>query len=101
MLCLWYEKWISKKYFKVQRFYQCSQWRWMAVTSKQNKVINKLLKGWTNLRIIYLLIGLVLIIHTIMDRQIIGVFLGLYILFMGLFGFGCAGGNCEIKENKK
>jgi hypothetical protein len=64
-------------------------------------VINSLLKGWTTVRIIYLLIGLVLIIHTIMDRQIIGVFLGLYILFMGLFGFGCAGGNCEIKENKK
>lgn len=64
-------------------------------------MIKHLFKGWTTLRIIYLLIGLILLIHTIMDGQIIGVLLSLYILFIGLFGFGCASGNCTVNQNKK
>lgn len=52
-------------------------------------------------RILFLVTGLVLLIHTLMDRQYIGALLGIYITAMGLFGFGCAAGNCSIQQTKK
>ncbi len=61
----------------------------------------KLLAGWTTSRIIFSLIGIAIIIQTVMDHQFFGVILGAYILLMGLFGFGCAKGNCNIGESKK
>ncbi|MCR9182254.1 MAG: hypothetical protein NXH73_04955 [Flavobacteriaceae bacterium] len=61
----------------------------------------RLFSGWNIQRIAFLLMGVLLLVHTIMDGQLIGVLLGIYITAMGLFGFGCAAGNCSLKETKK
>lgn len=57
-------------------------------------IIERLVKGWTVIRVIYLAIGLAVIFQAINYNQWLGIFLGAYLSFMGLFGFGCAGGNC-------
>ncbi|MCG9972154.1 hypothetical protein [Christiangramia crocea] len=66
---------------------------------------DRLLKGWTLGRVIYLIIGVAMIIQAANYDQWIGIVLGLYMSFMGLFGFGCAGGSCyngscDIQENQ-
>lgn len=55
---------------------------------------DRLLKNWTWIRAVYLLIGILLIFQAAIDDQWLGVLLGSYISAMGLFGFGCAGGSC-------
>jgi len=62
---------------------------------------NKIIKGWNFTRIVYTLIGLVLLIHAVIDYTIFGILLGVYITAMGVFAFDCAAGNCSIdtKEN--
>lgn len=60
----------------------------------------RLLTGWNMQRIAFLLMGVILLLHTIMDNQPIGVLLGIYITGMGLFGFGCAAGNCSVDKSK-
>ncbi len=54
----------------------------------------RLLKGWTAVRIIYLVIGLAVIFQAAAYDQWPGILLGAYLSLMGLFAFGCAGGNC-------
>jgi membrane-bound ClpP family serine protease len=68
---------------------------------KTKSMTKKLLTGWTTSRIIFTLLGIAIILQTAMDRQVFGVILGAYILLMGLFGFGCAAVNCNIRESKK
>lgn len=60
----------------------------------------RLLSGWNIQRIVFLLIGVILLLHTIMDNQPIGVLLGIYITGMGLFGFGCAAGSCSVDKSQ-
>lgn len=50
--------------------------------------------GWNTRRVIYTLIGAVIVIRFFLDKEWIGMLLGGYFFAMGLFGFGCAGGNC-------
>lgn len=54
----------------------------------------RLLTGWTYVRIAYLIIGLLVIGQSIAEEQWLGLALGGYISFMGLFAFGCAAGSC-------
>ncbi|MEX2349960.1 MAG: hypothetical protein WD554_03705 [Flavobacteriaceae bacterium] len=61
----------------------------------------RLLSGWSIQRIVFLLMGVILLLHTIMDNQPIGVLLGIYITGMGLFGFGCTTGNCSVDKSQK
>ncbi len=68
----------------------------------------RLLTGWTFIRALYLVIGSVVIIESVMRSQWFDVALGGYFAAMGLFAFGCAagscfGGNCryEPEENIK
>ncbi len=61
----------------------------------------RLVSGWNLQRIAFLVIGLIFLLHTIIDQQLIGVLLGVYITAMGLFGFGCAAGNCTLDKSKK
>lgn len=56
---------------------------------------DRLLKGWTIMRVVYLIIGLLIIIQGIYGDQWLGILLGAYMSSMGLFAFGCAGGNCS------
>ncbi len=64
----------------------------------------RLLKGWTVGRVIYLVIGIAILFQASIYDQWLGILFGIYMFFMGLFGFGCAGGNCyngscDIQEN--
>tara|TARA_R110000850_G_scaffold277086_1_gene422333 strand:+ start:58501 stop:58695 length:195 start_codon:yes stop_codon:yes gene_type:complete len=60
----------------------------------------RLLSGWNMQRSVFLIIGMILLLHTIMDNQPIGILLGIYITGMGLFGFGCAAGNCSVDKSQ-
>lgn len=65
----------------------------------------RLLTGWTFTRVAYLIIGIMVIIQAAVNDQWLGILLGSYVAFMGLFAFGCAGGscfdgNCEVKYDR-
>lgn len=65
----------------------------------------RLLTGWTFTRGAYLVIGIMVIIQAAVNDQWLGILLGSYVAFMGLFAFGCAGGscfegNCEVKHDR-
>ncbi len=67
----------------------------------------RILSGWTFARGVYLVLGVVVIIQSVISAQWLGVLFGGYFASMGLFAFGCAGGNCfggsctvEAKENR-
>lgn len=59
-----------------------------------NKMMERILKGWTLQRALYLLLGSMVIIQAIVDEQWIAVAFGGYFAAIGLFAFGCAAGNC-------
>lgn len=54
----------------------------------------RILYGWTFMRVFYLLIGLTIIVESITSKQWPGLAFGGYFAAMGLFRFGCAAGNC-------
>ncbi|GAB2772226.1 hypothetical protein [Salinimicrobium soli] len=65
----------------------------------------RLLTGWSWVRFIYLLMGLLVLAQAISETQWWGVGVGAYVFLMGLFGFGCAvgncaGGSCEAKPDR-
>ncbi|MFN3940472.1 MAG: hypothetical protein ACK4IY_07775 [Chitinophagales bacterium] len=55
---------------------------------------NRILTGWTFARVLYLILGSIVIVQSILDSQWFGVAFGGYFAAMGLFAFGCASGNC-------
>lgn len=55
---------------------------------------NRILTNWTLTRGLYLVIGIVVIVQSILSQQWFGVAFGCYFASMGLFAFGCAAGNC-------
>lgn len=55
---------------------------------------NRLITNWTWVRALYLVFGIVMLLQTLADRQWLMVLPALYVSAMGLFGFGCASGNC-------
>lgn len=55
---------------------------------------DRILKGWTFMRIIYLLLGAAVLANGIAGAEWPGILFGAYIASMGIFGFGCAGGGC-------
>jgi len=68
----------------------------------------RILTNWTLARVLYVLMGTLIIIQTVMDGMWIGVAFGTYFAAMGLFSFGCASGNCytgdcatDSKQNNK
>ena len=54
----------------------------------------RILKGWTFTRVLYVVIGVTILIQSVMIRQWTGMALGAYFAVMGIFAFGCAAGNC-------
>jgi len=54
----------------------------------------RILTGWTWMRGAFLFIGLWMIIQTALEGQWIGIALGAWLAIMGVFGLGCAAGNC-------
>ncbi len=65
----------------------------------------RILKNWTLTRVLFLVMGSIIITQSVMDGQWFGILFGCYFVAMGLFSFGCAsgncyGGNCSV-ENKQ
>jgi hypothetical protein len=54
----------------------------------------RLTKGWTFTRVLYLALGAFVVAQSIMQQQWLGILLGGYFASMGLFSFGCAAGGC-------
>jgi len=54
----------------------------------------RLLLGWTFMRLLYLTLSIMVMIQTFVVKEWIGFLFGAYFASMGLFGFGCATGNC-------
>jgi hypothetical protein len=58
---------------------------------------DRLLKGWTFIRVFYLAMGLIIATHSAMNMEWMGAVLGAYFASMGLFSFGCASGQCTVQ----
>lgn len=56
----------------------------------------RILHGWTPLRLMYVLMGGMVIYSSIAERQWMGIIFGGYFASMGVFAFGCAAGNCGV-----
>lgn len=54
----------------------------------------RILTDWTFRRVLYVGLGALLIDQSIEQHLWFGVLFGGYFASMGLFAFGCAGGNC-------
>jgi hypothetical protein len=54
----------------------------------------RVMTGWTFTRGLYLLMGIVIMVQSLMAKQMMGVVFGGYFASMGLFAFGCASGSC-------
>ncbi len=66
-------------------------------------MLKRIQQKWTFTRVLFAVLGLTLIIQSSIKQEWLGVFMGLYFAAMGVFAFGCAGGNCyggncEVKE---
>jgi len=54
----------------------------------------RILRGWTFVRALYTLVGLFIIIQSFVEHEWIAILFGGYFASMGIFGLGCAAGNC-------
>ena len=59
-------------------------------------LMQRISTNWTFTRFFYLLMGMVMFYQAFYDRQWPIAAFGLYFSSMGLFAFGCAGGNCYV-----
>lgn len=50
--------------------------------------------NWPLQRWIYVMVGAILLIWSVVDHTWLGIVLSGWFLIMGLAGFGCASGNC-------
>ena len=57
---------------------------------------SRILSQWTFMRVLYLVMGLLIIIQAIVAKQCFGIALGSYFLSAAIFALGCAGGSCSI-----
>lgn len=55
----------------------------------------RLLYGWNIRRVLYLLVGGMIVVYGLSIGTWWGALFGGYFAAMGLFGFGCAGGACS------
>lgn len=56
----------------------------------------RILNNWGPLRILYTVLGSIVIVHSIIVREWAGILFGAYFASMGIFSFGCAAGNCGM-----
>ncbi|HCN84643.1 MAG TPA: hypothetical protein DIT07_13645 [Sphingobacteriaceae bacterium] len=68
---------------------------------KSNNMKERILKGWNFQRILFIVIGSLVIIQSVKEPQWFGIVIGGYFTAMGLFAFGCAGGNCVYEPRQK
>jgi hypothetical protein len=56
----------------------------------------RILTGWNLRRVFYSLIGLAFVVQAIILHEWVAAVAGCYFAAMGIFGFGCASGNCAV-----
>lgn len=61
----------------------------------------RIFSGWSFIRVLYLLSGIMIIIQSVADRQWLLALMGFYFAVTGLFAVGCAGGNCYYQPETK
>jgi hypothetical protein len=61
----------------------------MKVSMKQ-----RVLRGWNVQRIMFLVMGTMVMVQSSITADWLGVLIGLYFMSMGIFALGCASGNC-------
>lgn len=54
----------------------------------------RILTNWTFTRALFLTMGIMVIVQSVISHQWFAVLFGAYFASMGLFAFGCASGNC-------
>lgn len=54
----------------------------------------RILSNWTFTRALYLVLGIVVMVQSVVTQQWFGLAFGAYFASMGLFAFGCAAGHC-------
>lgn len=54
----------------------------------------RILSNWTVPRALYLVLGIMVMVQSVMSAQWFGLAFGAYFASMGLFAFGCAAGQC-------
>jgi hypothetical protein len=59
----------------------------------------RILTGWTFVRALYLVMGILILAQSIVMNEWLGIVIGGYFSAMGLFGFGCAGGYCAREQS--
>lgn len=55
---------------------------------------NGILTNWTITRLLYLIMGVLLVVQSVYEQQYFGLAFGAYFMAMGIFNFGCAAGGC-------
>jgi hypothetical protein len=64
-------------------------------------MLKRITTGWTFMRVLYLIMGIIVIGQALQQQQWLGVLFGGYFASMGLFSFGCAAGNCFVTPSKQ
>ena len=64
-------------------------------------MLNRILKGWSFIRVFYLLAGVGMLIQSVVNKQWAFAIVGLYFAIMGLFVVGCECGCCYTTDSNK
>jgi hypothetical protein len=69
------------------------------------ELTKRVFTNWNLRRVAFAGLGILMSVQSIMDHHWIGLAIGIYFTSMGVFSFGCAGGQCfgnacEIPEQK-
>lgn len=65
-----------------------------------NNLKNRLIKGWSMMRIIRLALALIIIVQAVNSSEILFAILGGLLLFQAAFNYGCCGaGGCDINHS--
>lgn len=58
----------------------------------------RILKNWSIIRVVYILLGGMIIVQSVLSSEWLLVAFGSYFAVMGIFAFGCASGNCKVDQ---
>jgi len=61
-------------------------------------MLERIKTGWNFQRVFFFAIGTLVVVQSLMSKHFLEASLGFYFAAMGLFGFGCAAGNCSTNN---
>ncbi len=68
------------------------------IKNRNKFTLPRFLNNWNARRTIYIIVGIFITVQSAMLSQWFGLIFGAYFTAMGLFGFGCASGNCKVNS---